>query len=125
MKVHLLLPAAACSLLAACVPYPVRVTPPVRGYVVDARTRHPVVGARVGFPGSPSPAALTDAQGRFSLSERRKLGSYLLVPHNVGSGLIPLEVGAERYQLFRGTVRFHSLDEPQSLEVALQPVRSP
>ena len=122
MKVRLLISAIVCFLLSACVPYPVRDTPPVRGQVVDARTHRPVVGARVDFPDSHTTGTVTDAQGRFSLSESRKFGFVGLLPYDAVPGFVPLEVRGEHYQLFRTRVRFRSFDEPQSLAVTLQPV---
>ena len=123
MKVRLLILAMGCFLLSACVPYPVRDTPPVHGQVVDARTHRPVVGARVAFPDSHTTGTVTDTQGRFFLPEGRKFGFVVLLPYDAVPGFVPLEVRDEHYQLFRTRVRFRSFDEPQSLTVALQPIQ--
>ena len=94
----------------------------MRGQVTDARTHRPVSGAQVDFPDAHTAGTVTDAQGRFSLPEGRKFGFVVLLPYDAIPGLVPLEVRGEHYQLFRTRVRFRSFDEPQSLEVALQPV---
>ena len=124
MKMRFLLLAAACFLLSACVPYLVRDSPPARGQVVDARTHRPVVGARVILWYHPATSTVTDAQGHFFLAERRKLGSLLLIPHNV-PGPERVEVRAEHYQPLRTELPFEPSGEPRALALALEPVRQP
>ena len=120
-KARFLLPATTCFLLSSCIPQLLRVTPPVRGQVTDARTHRPVSGARVGFTEVHTTGTVTDAQGRFSLPERQRLIIVVLFPTDTVPEPGPLEVRAEHYQLFRTRVRYYSADEPQSLNITLQP----
>jgi len=54
--------------LGGCIPLRLQETPPVSGIVVDASGGRPISGVRVYFLSSPECAAVTAADGRFSLA---------------------------------------------------------
>jgi hypothetical protein len=114
-----LLLAVALAQAAGCIPLRVEDTPRVQGVVVDAATNRPVQGARVYFEDFPAHAAISGADGRFTLPAVRSWRAVPLVGVWDRFDLMRLSVESPHYE--RATLEYGHTGDIDDVRIPLKP----
>jgi hypothetical protein len=89
--VLLILFVTSCLSSSGCLPRSVAVSPAVEGAVIDNRTKCPVERASVYLRERPDSRAITDSDGRFTLTARTGLRMISLLGDPICSGMLVVE----------------------------------